>query len=324
MPSLTSLAFVDMILGRDFCVLKNLGGTAGVQPAPADCAEDIQRLRDLCSSMRSNGPEFITRLGDAKFRVTEQIEESGHPVWFLSRTGAQVLELAQLPLPRNVIEVVLRPGLTGLVLVSGGFGAGKTTNAASLFCARVEKLGGTGIAFEDPGAELDMGGQHGAGWIIPVPVSRFEGGYQEPLQRARRSRADHIFIGEIRDAQTAREVLNIAVADLPVITTLHSATIEEALETFQNYCLTSTASSAEINSRLSRNISAVIHLTRDPAAGGSGQAASFVPRCLVVDTDTVRAKIRAGDYTALNDEIASQAAHRAFHSSGSSPRPWSI
>ncbi|WP_299450451.1 ATPase, T2SS/T4P/T4SS family [uncultured Pigmentiphaga sp.] len=251
-----------------------------------------------------------------KFRVVEFVGESGDPLWMMSRSGARVLPVDRLTLTSDVIELAKRPDLEGIILLAGGFGAGKTTAVSSLVHHRIATLGGVGMVFEDPGPELAMDGRVGEGRIIQVPVSTAEGGYQWALHLAKRSRAQLAMVGEIRGGDEAAGVLDIGNADIPVMSTIHSNSIEAALVKFRNYCLGPNTTAEQVHHYMEMAIVAVVHLTRQviPNPAG-GFRVDFVPRTLLLDkrdpgSYSPRAKIRDGRFGDLQDDIAAQAARR--------------
>lgn len=313
---LRELAFVDLVLGVDYCDAKRQTATVHqLIDVLSVCPDDVAALRKQCLDKQKECAEFTVEHDGMRFRATTMHEPAG-PVWFLSRVDAQVRELSQLPAPEPVVRLMLQPRLQGLVLVTGGFGAGKTTLASSLFCHRIHQLGGTGIALEDPMGEVQMAGRRGQGRILQVPVSAYSGGYHEALLLVRRSRADMVFIGEIRDATTATEAQDIANADMPVIATMHASSIEEALDKYQAYLRSRNASSQEANARLAMTVACVVHLTKHYVNAPDGTPVpTFVPRALILDrADPLCAgalgKIRDGNFTGLADDIAMQASRR--------------
>ncbi len=314
---LAGMQFVDIVLGQDFCDVKvEEPDVTRLVDVERDYPHYVAALREQCRHRKDEGPEFTLNHGTLRFRVTAMNEERG-PIWFLSRIDAHMLPIYQLPLPRDFVAYTLRPRLQGLLLITGGFGAGKTTAASSLFCHRIATLGGTGVALEDPTGEVCMAGRHGQGRIIQIPISRDRGGYHAALQLVRRSRADFILIGEIRDATTAIEAQDIANTDMPVIATMHASSIEETLDKYQAYLRGGHASSAEASARLAASVAGIVHLTKEYVRAPAGQAvARYVPRCLMLDrTDATClgaiGKIRDGNFVGLNDDIDLQAARRA-------------
>ncbi|AEC18864.1 type IV B pilus protein [Pusillimonas sp. T7-7] len=306
--------FVDIVLGPDFCDVKIEGPTViEARCVEDEFAEDVRALRELCLQRHKYGAEFTIQYDTLRFRATTMEQDNG-PIWFLSRIDAQVRPLSELPVPRRFATYVLRPRLHGLILVTGGFGAGKTTTASSLFAQRIATLGGTGIALEDPTAEVQMGGRQGAGRVLQFPVTRHEGGYHTALQLVRRSRANLVFVGEIRDALTAVEAQDIANTDMPVIATMHASSIEEAFDKYQAYMRSRHSSSAEANARLAMSVAGIIHLTKQyvPIPDQDPEA-RYQSRSLILDHSDPACtgaigKIRQGNFVGLGDEITQQAA----------------
>ncbi len=316
MTSLSDLNVVDLVLGMEFCEAKLEGpGMTQLLDVHTAYRQDIQAIRAQCLGQASKNPEFTLQYGRLRFRVTTMSQESNR-VWFLSRIDAQVRPLNELPVPRDFAQFLLRPRLQGLILVTGGFGTGKTTTAASLFCHRLSQLGGTGIALEDPAGEVRMEGRCGHGRVVQIPVSVDTGGYHAPLQLVRRSRANFVLIGEIREARTAIEAQDIANTDMPVIATMHASSVEETLDKYQTYLRADNASSAEANARLAMTLAGVIHLSKDYTSSPAGQPVPrYTPRCLLLDRDdpgcsSIIGKIKDGNYMGLNDDIAFQASRR--------------
>lgn len=82
---------------------------------------------------------------------------------------------------------------------------------------------------EDP-PETKLNGSHGVnGRCIQIEADRNKGGYAEPLIKALRSGAELILIGEIRDAETAMEVIKASINGHLIISTIHSGSISQAI-----------------------------------------------------------------------------------------------
>jgi len=267
----------------------------------------------MCHNAPADDPEFTLVHDGMRFRVTA-MRQDVDPIWFLSRIDAQVRPVQKLPVPGRFITFCLRPKLQGLILVTGGFGTGKTTTASSLFAHRISKCGGTGIALEDPTAEVQMAGRFGAGRIVSIPISRKHGGYFTALQLVRRSRADVILVGEIRNADTAVEALDISNTDMPVMATMHASSVSEAFDKYHSYIRAQGASSTEASSRLAMSVAGVVHLTKSFVTDTAGRhSPRYRSDCLLLDRNDqaclgAMGKIREGNFAALRDDIQMQAA----------------
>lgn len=111
----------------------------------------------------------------------------------------------------------------GLVLICGATGSGKSTTAASLLCA-IEKIYGSKkkiITIEDP-PEYVLGG------VTQIHVDDRSGmSFSDALRFIFRQDPDVIFVGEIRDSQTARTVLQASLTGHLVLATVHTGGIPE-------------------------------------------------------------------------------------------------
>ncbi len=310
--SLAQLDFVDLIIGSDFCEIRGLKGSDGANhPAPSHLSSDIQTLRNTCRMTARNQKqsEFTTTQSGTRYRVTVMHDVSSEEIFILSRIGTEIRDFNELGFPDRLSSHLLRRDLTGLIVISGPMGVGKTTTAASLFTQRLKIHGGLGLALEDP-PETPLSGPHGKGRAIQVEVSREHGGYQEQLVRSLRSRADMFLIGETREPYAAIEVLRVSGNGWPVITTTHADTPEQTLQKLQGLCRSMDASTEGLNAMLADSISAVVCLRLQKVASRGGHIKRLIPTWFVVDgneRDSIRSKIRKGDFAALNTDIQAQA-----------------
>lgn len=125
----------------------------------------------------------------------------------------------------------------GLVIIGGLPGQGKTTTAGAIVATRLDRYSGRGVSVEDP-SELDLEGFWGSGSLRqmsvdhdhPRPISR---GVAGALRRALRlfpaARPAILYVGEVRDAETAVEVVKAALNGLLVITTTHCYDVTSAI-----------------------------------------------------------------------------------------------
>lgn len=123
---------------------------------------------------------------------------------------------------RNVVDdIISHP--TGMVLVVGPTGSGKTTTLYSLINTlntEERKI----ITLEDP-VEYFMPG------VVQIPVhgDQNETGFAEKLRAVLRLDPDVVMVGEIRDKDTARTSLQAALTGHLVLSTFHASSASAAL-----------------------------------------------------------------------------------------------
>jgi len=131
--------------------------------------------------------------------------------------GRRFPDLAALGMGSN-IQRLLRKALEqpGLVLVTGAAGAGKTTTLYTILQQlRLEQL--NVVTLEEP-VEYRLDGVH------QVQINRMSGlDFAGGLRAVMRQDPNVIFVGEIRDPETARMALRAAMTGHLVLSTLHTA-----------------------------------------------------------------------------------------------------
>lgn len=280
--TLAELGVVDLYLGHDWAdYTQHSGGDAARVPVPDDLAPVLDQLRASCRALRERRGEdefSLTHAGDL-YRVTAFLGvdhgESADLIYFLSRGTAAVLPLAKIGLPAHVREPVLHPQATGLVVIAGPRGAGKTTTAASILSERLQRSGGLALALQDP-IETLLDGLHGPGRCIQSPISRRFGGYGEAMIKAMRTRLGSILLGEVREPGTAALAIQSALSGIYLVTTLHGDPKEaHSLRSSINRLLTFAAkdlgSQEEASEMLAAALSVVIQQRLEPVAPGSMQ-----------------------------------------------------
>lgn len=127
----------------------------------------------------------------------------------------------------------------GLILIASVTGQGKSTTAGAIVKSRCIKFGGHWRTVEDP-IELPLEGVRGDGLIVQNEVlypgpgieereCGFAGGLRAALRAFPATRPAGILVGEIRDSETAAELVRAAVNGMLVITTIHAHDTASAL-----------------------------------------------------------------------------------------------
>ncbi len=311
---LATSRFKDLYISKTFADVKGLAGASDSRIAtPETWAAEVEALRGLCfQNLEKAGiPEFAVIQDKVVYRVTHLAGNEDGGVFVLRRSEAQIRDPRGLGISRHALEAVLDDKAVGLVLVVGAMGAGKTSTAASLVVERLKIHGGTALAIEDP-TETNIEGVHGKGRCIAVSASRHNGGYREHLLRGLRSGVDFMFVGEIRDEDTAFEALKAGANGTLIIATLHGISEILALERLITLASQHTKTAPEL---LADSLLAVIwqSLTDEQKSGG-GTFKRLSSSALVVAPEDhgTKEKIRRGEFSALDGEIQRQANERSW------------
>lgn len=302
---LGDLEFVDLYLGTDFADFKGLKGSENLSdPAPHELSGQLKEIRTLCRFRYSTerDPEFALVIDDVMFRVTMARDITGGEIFVLRRSSAQLRPLNEIGIAPRLTRFLVDPSLRGLVVIAGETGAGKTSTAAAVLKARLDRIGGIAVAIEDP-PEVNLNGVQGKGRCMQVRASRRTGGYKEHLVRALRMNPDMILLGEVREEAAAAEVVEAALNGHLVFTTVHAGGVIEAIDR-----LASLASGhrepAGAYQRLSQGLRMVIWQSLEREPGGPGMRLNYQALSLIGESmNGARSKIAGGKTGHLVQDI---------------------
>lgn len=221
--------------------------------------------------------------------------------------GRKFHELADLGMPDNV-QRRLRPVLEqpGLVLVTGAAGAGKTTTLYTILQQlHLEHL--NVVTLEDP-VEYRLDG------VYQVQINRLSGlDFAGGLRAIMRQDPNVIFVGEIRDPETARMAFRAAMTGHLVLSTLHTAEACQAPLRLMEMGVESHLVAAGLNAVLAQKLvrkpcSACYGLSstcaRCGGTGFDGRTGAF--QLLVMDSTLRELLLEAPSLTTLREQAESR------------------
>ena len=130
-----------------------------------------------------------------------------------------------LGLPPAVVDMSHRP--SGLVLITGPAGAGKSTTLASLIGDLNRTRACHILTIEDP---IEYLHRHQLAVVNQREVGRDTDSFTTGLRSALRENPDVLMLGEMRDSQSAEIALNMAETGHLVFTTLHTNDTAQAID----------------------------------------------------------------------------------------------
>lgn len=307
MQRLKNNDFVDLYIGQDYAEIKGLTGADKILVSvPGHLIEDCKILSERCLSFyRDSGRTEFSLLHDLRlYRVTVTLDLFGAENFVIRQTPDGVRNLKDIPLSTKLRTSIDQKNATGLVLIAGAMGSGKTTTAAAILKRRIEVTADLGVSIEDP-AETLLKGRHGEGRCMQLEVSGNET-YASATKKAFRMGASSFLLGEIRDGVTAHEVLKASLS-MFVVSTIHAASIQEAIERYVMFC-------EELNPGAKANVASTLYIVAHQVMTTIVRDEKVFSRNVEItgfdlrnseSADTIKAKISAGNYSALRDDLRS-------------------
>jgi twitching motility protein PilT len=203
--------------------------------------------------------------GLSRFRVNAFMQNRGAAA-VLRTIPSEILSLDDLGAPQIFKEIINQP--TGIILVTGATGSGKSTTLAAM----VDHINSTKrehiLTIEDP---IEFVHENKLCVLNQREVHRDTHSFNNALRSALREDPDIILVGELRDLETIRLAISAAETGHLVFGTLHTnsapKTIDRLIDVFP------AAEKSMIRSMLSESLRAVISQTLLKKVGGGRVAA---------------------------------------------------
>lgn len=196
--------------------------------------EDVSKFKELWEKLDSRLDEDFVVFHDKKrFRAHRIKTIAQEKTFFMREIELPRAKLSDL----NINHVVSKHLVTdavkgGLLLVMGEAGSGKSTLAATVLIERLSLRKGVALTVEDPPefdftgvengiciqCEVDM--DHSFSHLVKGSLRSFPAGDIEKI----------LFVGEVRDAETAVEVIRASISGFFVVATIHSNTLIDGCE----------------------------------------------------------------------------------------------
>ena len=243
MAMINDVDFSDLYITPDKRAYIWSGKTAhGLQETMFD---DYFKFLQAVEENYKNNSSYAVIYNDYNYRIERTMSMHG-PQFSVRKMPRSVPEIKNLGMPLPVTKHLLTLGKTsGLILVAGATGSGKSTTLATLLKEYLISDGGFALTIEDP-IELPLDGVYKnpkTGELGLCKQTAVDNEcWRESLKSALRSAPRYIMLGEIRSPDVAAEALQAATSGHLVLSTIHANSVPDAISSLVKYAAASSIS----------------------------------------------------------------------------------
>ena len=224
-------------------------------------SEDLMDFHKALEEGFQGASSYAIHYGKSFFRI-ERIKTVTGVHYTARRMPLEIPDIHDLSIPDALVRQLLSLNTaTGLILICGPTGMGKTTTCSALLKNFLETEGGFAYTIEDP-PEMPLDGLYSCkkgGFGVCKQTEVVNNNWDLGLRSALRSKPRYILVGEIRTAETASELLRAATSGHLVISTIHANNLEDGINAIVKYAIAGGMSQDLASDLLARGILAVVH-----------------------------------------------------------------
>jgi len=206
----------------------------GLTPVDFD---DFKEFLSAVEKGYDGEPSYLLIYKDYNYRVERSLSLYGVQ-YCVRKMPKTVPSFATLGFPPVLAGHLLSLGrASGLLLVSGATGSGKSTTLASLLKEFLVREGGYAFTIENP-IEMPLDGiyKSAAGdFGLCKQTNAPKGMWEEGLKSALRSAPRYILLGEIRTPEVACMTLQAAMSGHLILSTIHANSVPDAVNALVKY-----------------------------------------------------------------------------------------
>jgi len=272
------------VQGKTTAIAKNAFHSGQVQKLSYSLLNEEQ-IRDFEINRELNLGFTLESVGRFRVNIFIQRSEVSMVIRYIKW---DIPSIDELGLPQILKQIVMNQ--TGMVLVVGSTGSGKSTTLASMINHRNMIEGGHILTIEDP---IEFVFRHDKSIISQREVGIDTLSYENALREALREAPEVIMIGEARDSETMKAAINFADTGHLCLTTLHAVNSNQAMDRMMN--MFPPDMHKQLLMDLSLNLKAVISQRLVP--GMKGKLACAVE--VMVNTPYIKELLREGNFNEI-------------------------
>ena len=234
----------------------------------------------------------------ARFRANYLYKTTGPGAVFRT-IPSDILSAEQLALPRAVVQLAERR--SGLVLVTGPTGSGKSTTLAAMLDHINRTRAGHILTIEDP---VEFVHRPRKCQITHREVGVHTPSFADAIRSAGRENADVILVGELRGRETMKMALQLASFGILIFATVHTNSAPGTIDRFVNAF--PAGQQPQIRGMLADSLAGIVAQQLLRKADGSGRVAAHE---ILIGTAGVAAAIREAKTSMLQSLIQGGGSH---------------
>ncbi len=239
---------------------------------------------------RRREADVVHAEADTRYRIHIATGNTG-VYCVIRRISQDIMALDQLGLPGKTVESIKKLR-SGLILISGATGQGKTMSAVSILDHIAQTRPATLLTLEDP---IEYVFQDSKGMFLQREVGLHVDSFADGVRSALRENLDVIYVGEMREPETIEQVLKAAEMGHLVVSTIHA---EDTISALSRVVGSFTAEHhSRIHYTLSAGLAAVITQRLLP---GRRDDKVVLGAEVVFPTTAIRSVMRTGEITKLS------------------------
>lgn len=205
----------------------------GQSPLPPGAIKDIvynmmnnEQIAEFEEEWESNFAYTVKNIGRFRVNVFKQRGEIGMVLRHIKYT---IPAMEDLHLPSVIAKLIMEP--SGLILICGPTGSGKSTTMAAMIDYRNTRQAGHILTIEDP---IEYLHRHKMSILDQREIGVDTKNFHNALKNAMREAPDVIMIGEIRDKEAMEYALSFSQTGHLVIATIHGNNVKQAIDRARN------------------------------------------------------------------------------------------
>ncbi|MBP5352490.1 MAG: Flp pilus assembly complex ATPase component TadA [Alphaproteobacteria bacterium] len=237
---------------------KTPSGLVHVEP------DDFQEFyKVVMDTYDGENPSYLVKYKGLHYRVERTVTLDGQQ-YCARKMPHTVPDINKLGIDGKLLNYLKSlSSASGLILLAGTTGSGKTTTLSALLREFLIRDGGYAFTLEDPiempldGTYHTVQGELGICKQMTPPGGSWELGLRSML----RSKPRYVYLGEIREPEIASEALRAAISGHLVLSTIHASTVSDAIQSIVKYAAASGISEEMAYDLVGNGILAVLHQT---------------------------------------------------------------